>query len=276
MTGRRRPRLSQHFLHDAGIAARIADALRAPPGARVLEIGPGRGALTEHLLERGWRVRAIEIDHALAADLRDRWGERDGFEVIEGDALEISLPVGEDPWWVIGNLPYAITSPLLFRLLEAVPETPIREIVCMIQKEVADRLVAEPGTGEIGSLTVGIRLVADVERLFDVGSGAFRPPPTVRSSVVRIVPHDRHGLEPARVERIRHLVQTVFGQRRKQLQKSLRTLEPWSLTHAEADRVAERAGLDLTRRPETLSVEEWLRLDDAVSDVAGRGRADSP
>lgn len=267
MRGRRPPRLSQHFLHDSGIADRIAGTLRAPAGARVLEIGPGRGALTEHLLERAWRVRAIELDRALVAELRSRWGNRDDFEVIRGDALEVPLPVDGEPWWVIGNLPYSITSPLLFRLLEAVPEGPIREMVFMVQKEVAERLVAEPGTSAIGSLTVGVGLVADVERIFDVGPGAFQPPPSVWSSVVRLVPHDRHELEADRIARIRNLVQTVYGQRRKQLQKSLRTLAPWTLTRPEVDRVAERTGLDLVRRPETLSVDEWVRLDAAVADV---------
>lgn len=275
MTGRRPPRLSQHFLHDAAIAARIADSLRAPRGARVLEIGAGRGALTVHLLERGWRVRAVELDAALASDLRSRWGDRADFEVVEGDALTVPLPEEEGPWWTIGNLPYAITSPLLIRLLDATPVLPIREMVFMIQKEVADRLVADPGTREMGSLTVAVRLVAAVERVFDVGPGAFRPPPAVWSSVVRLVPHDGLRLDRERIERIRTLVQSVFGQRRKQLQKSLRTLAPWRLSHPEVDRVAARSGVDLTRRPETLAVEEWIRLDAAVAEAGGESSEES-
>jgi 16S rRNA (adenine1518-N6/adenine1519-N6)-dimethyltransferase len=265
----RRPPLSQHFLHDARAAARIAGALRAPPGARVLEIGPGEGALTRHLLDRGWRVTAVELDHGLAGMLAERWGDRDGFEVVQGDALAFSLPPGSGPWWIIGNLPYAITTPLLFRLLAEIRRAPIAEMVFMVQKEVADRLAAHPGTKAYGSLTVGVALVADVEVLFDIGPGSFRPPPRVRSSVFRLVPHRRWPLEEARRARLQVLAQRLFGQRRKQLQKALRTLEPWRLDAATAARVGARAGIDLSRRPETLTAPEWLALDAALEDEAG-------
>ncbi|MDX1662062.1 MAG: 16S rRNA (adenine(1518)-N(6)/adenine(1519)-N(6))-dimethyltransferase RsmA, partial [Gemmatimonadota bacterium] len=213
------PRLSQHFLADSRTAARIADALRAPEGARVLEIGPGRGALTRHLLERPWRVTAVELDEALAERLEERWGKRDDFTVVRADALEYVLPSAPDgdPWWVIGNLPYAITSPLLFHLVDQVDDAPVAEMVFMIQKEVAERLVAEPGTKARGSLTVGIGLVADVDALFHVPPGRFRPPPSVPSTVVRLTPRDRTGSR-RRTRRVRSLVQALFGQRRKQLQ----------------------------------------------------------
>lgn len=272
MTGRRRPRLSQHFLHDASVAARIADALRAPQGALVLEIGAGEGALTEHLIGRGWKVLAVELDARLARNLGSRWSGRDDLHVVAADALELALPSGRGPWWVIGNLPYAVTTPLLFRLVDAAPRVPIREMVFMIQREVAERLAARPGTGAMGSLTVGVRLVADVEWLFDVGPGAFRPPPRVRSSVIRVVPHDRWGLNEEDRERLRRLVQALFGQRRKQLQKGLRTLAPWRLARVETERIQEEAGLELSRRPETLSVEEWLRLESALRRTLAKRR----
>jgi len=267
MTGRRRPRLSQHFLHDTAVAARISDALRAPEGARVLEIGAGEGALTEHLIGRGWKVLALELDERLARNLASRWSGRDDLHVVAVDALEFALPAARGPWWVIGNLPYAVTTPLLFNLVDSAPRVPVREMVFMVQREVAERLAAQPGTGAMGSLTVGIRLVSDVEWLFDVGPGAFRPPPRVRSSVIRIVPHDRWGLNEKDRERLRRLVQTLFGQRRKQLQKGLRTLSPWRLARVETERMEEETGLDLSRRPETLSVEEWLRLESALGRV---------
>lgn len=234
-----------------------------------MEIGAGRGALTGPLLERGFRVLAIELDRALAAGLRDRWGAEDGFELVEADALEVTLPparVGE-PLWVVGNLPYAITSPLLFHVLDQVDSGGIGGMVFMIQREVAERLAAEPGTGAYGALTVGVRLVADVERLFDVRAGAFRPPPAVVSAVVRLTPHQRFGLDGARRERLRRLAQALFGQRRKQIQKSLRTLRSFSLTPEAVDQVALRSGLDLSRRPETLSPEEFLTLDAALAGV---------
>ncbi|HJU87548.1 MAG TPA: 16S rRNA (adenine(1518)-N(6)/adenine(1519)-N(6))-dimethyltransferase RsmA [Gemmatimonadota bacterium] len=265
------PRLSQHFLHDRSVAARIADSVSARKGSRVVEIGPGRGALTGPLLERGFRVLAIELDRALATGLRERWGLEDGLELLEADALDVTLPHARagEPLWVVGNLPYAITSPLLFHVLDQVDSAGIAGMVFMVQREVADRLAAEPGTRTYGALTVGVRLVADVERLFDVRAGAFRPPPAVVSAVVRLIPHERFGLDRARRTRLRLLVQALFGQRRKQIQKSLRTLQGFSLPPEVVDRVALRSGLDLARRPETLSPEEFLALDVAL---AGSGK----
>ncbi|HUF89158.1 MAG TPA: 16S rRNA (adenine(1518)-N(6)/adenine(1519)-N(6))-dimethyltransferase RsmA [Gemmatimonadota bacterium] len=257
------PRLSQHFLHDRGVAARIVDSIGAPPGARIVEIGPGRGALTEPLLARGYRVLAIELDPELAASLRRRWPEGSPLTVVVGDALEVPLPAGgsPDPAWVVGNLPYAVTSPLLFRILEQVEVAAVRDMVFMIQREVAERLAADPGTKAYGALTVGVRLLADVEILFEVGSGAFQPPPAVVSTVVRLTPHDRFGLSAARRERVRSLVRDLFTQRRKQIQKSLRTLDEWGLDPAGVEEVARRTGLDLSRRPETLTPEEFLTLE---------------
>ncbi len=265
----RTPPLSQHFLHDDRIAARIVAALRAPEGARVLEIGPGEGALTRHLVGRGWRVTAVELDRTLAARLEEQWGGE--LEIVRGDALAFAPAPDSGPWWVIGNLPYAITSPLLFHLLAQVPAGAIAEMVFMVQKEVADRLGAAPGSKTYGALTVGVRLAADVEVLFDIGPGSFRPPPRVRSSVVRLVPHDRWELDSARRARVERLVRGLFGQRRKQLQKGLRTLAPWRLDAAAVARVEERAEMDLARRPETLSVEEWLRLEAALAGEKGTG-----
>ncbi|HYO47216.1 MAG TPA: 16S rRNA (adenine(1518)-N(6)/adenine(1519)-N(6))-dimethyltransferase RsmA [Gemmatimonadota bacterium] len=267
------PRLSQHFLHDRSVAARIADSVSARRGNRVVEIGPGRGALTGPLLERGLRVHAIELDRTLAAELRERWGGREEFELVEGDALDVALPKAapDDPVWVVGNLPYAITSPLLFHLLDQIERARIAGMVLMIQREVAERLAAGPGTKAYGALTVGVRLVVDVERLFDVGPGAFRPPPTVVSSVVRLTPHDRFGLTAERRERLRALVQALFGHRRKQIQKSLRTLPGWCLDREGVLRVAELTELDLARRPETLSPEEFLALEAALRDPCHPG-----
>ncbi len=261
----RRPRLSQHFLHDRRTARRIAGSLRAPPGARVLEIGPGEGSLTEPLLDRGWRVTAVELDEELAGRLERRWGDR-GLTVVRADILEHRLEGGE-PWYVIGNLPYAITSPIVFHLLEQAGRVEIVEMVIMVQKEVADRLAAAPGSKAYGALTVGVRLAADVQILFDVGPGQFRPPPRVRSSVVRLVPGGPPGLGEERRERVRDLVRTAFEQRRKQLRNSLRE-GPWDLAGDRGARVQDLTGIDLKRRPETLSVEEWLKLDEALNSGA--------
>lgn len=269
MNPRGRPPLSQHFLHDRTTAGRIAEALRAPEGARVLEIGPGGGALTEHLLEREWHVTAVELDEELADALEARWGERADLEVVRRDVLDFEPDSGSGPWWVIGNLPYAITSPTIFHVLGWVEPAGIREIVFMVQREVADRLAAEPGTKAFGALTVGVRMEADVERLFDVRPGSFSPPPDVVSSVVRLVPHERWDLDPGEKERLRTLVRALFSTRRKQIQKGLRVAPGLALDREAAGRVEEETGLDLRRRPETLDLEEWVSLERAVSRVGG-------
>lgn len=268
MSRRARPHLSQHFLHDRATAARIADALNAPSSARVLEIGPGQGALTEHLLAHGWNVIAVELDAQLAAGLRERYSENKSLRIEIGDVLEYTLPEApeDEPWYVIGNLPYAVTSPILFWALGQIESAPIEELVFMVQREVADRLVAKPGTKARGALTVGVRLWVDVERLFDVSPGCFKPPPKVRSSVVRLNPHGRYALDAGRRVRIRALVRGLFGHRRKQLQKSLRLLEPWRLTGQMVETVQRETEIDLHRRPETLSLEEWLALDAVLAD----------
>lgn len=206
---------------------------------------------------------AVELDPALAADLERRWPDRD-LTVVRGDALDYE-PEGEGALYVIGNLPYAVTSPLLFHLLGLADRTPIPEIVVMVQREVAARLAASPGTKAYGALTVGVALSADVEILFEVGRGQFRPPPEVRSTVVRLVPGGPPGLGVGRRERVRRLVRRAFEQRRKQLRNSLREeLQP---ILAKAGAESGVAGIDLARRPETLSVEEWMRLEAALADV---------
>lgn len=271
MRRRGRPRLSQHFLRDARTARRIADAVRAPEGADVLEIGPGQGALTEHLLGRGWRVTAIELDRALAEALATRWEGRDDFRVVQADILTFELAPAMEAggaWHVVGNLPYAITTPILFHMLDQIDRGPVGGMLFMVQREVAERLTAEPGSKTFGALTVNAGLEADVEILFDVGPGAFRPRPKVRSSVVRLTPHDRWELDTARRERVRALVRRVFGQRRKQLQKILRSLPPWRLDPEAAARVGAAAEIDLRRRPETLEIAEWLRLDAVLAEGA--------
>lgn len=252
------------------MAARVAAALRAPPGAEVLEIGPGKGALTEHLLANNWSITAVEIDQALVAELASRWGGESRLRVVRADILEYRLePASSGNWYVIGNVPYAITSPIVFHLLDQAPSAAIAELVLMVQREVADRLVAEPGSKRNGALTVGVKLVADAEVLFHVGAGAFRPAPGVQSSVVRLTPHDRWGLDAARRQRIRTLVRELFARRRKQLQKSLRTATPWKLTAAEVTTLADTTQIDLSRRPETLDIEEWLALERSLAEIDG-------
>ena len=259
--------LGQHFLTDPRILARIAECLPAAPGDRVLEIGPGRGALTAALVERGFQVTAIERDRELVPALIARFPT---VRVLEADALAVdwaaALGVGPgDSWFLIGNIPYQITSPLIEKALLA-PRP--RSIVFLIQKEVAFRLTAEPGTAEYGALTVGVGSAATVERLFSVPAGAFQPPPRVTSAVVRITPRSG-ALGGDQAGGFRRLVVGLFGGRRKQLARALRTV--LSVDAAEARALALGAGVDPTRRPETLTGAEFEALYRLVVDEGRSG-----
>ena len=261
--------LGQHFLSDVGILGRIADALAILLGETVVEIGPGRGDLTRQLLDRGARVVAIEKDTRLAAALAGAGsGKREAgsVTVIEGDALDVdwhaavgtTLPTSHVPlpvFSVVGNIPYYITSPLLDKALT--PPLPSR-IVFLVQKEVADRIVAPPGSKTYGALSVGIQAACTVEKLFVVKAGAFRPPPKVDSAVIRLTPLEP-PLVPAEEGRaFRRFVVAAFGQRRKQLRNVLASVTGRPAT-AVADEIR-ALGFDPQSRPETLSPPDFARL----------------
>ena len=253
-------RLGQHFLFDPSILDRIVGALEPASGDVVLEIGPGRGTLTERLLPRVGRVVALEKDPALAAGLRER--AAGSLEVVDGDALKldwhglVSGAVGTPcAYKVVGNIPYYITSPLIEKALTA----PLpRVVVFLVQREVADRLVAAPGTREFGALTVGVGVVADVERLFGVPAGAFRPRPKVESAVVRLTPRAEPLVGEQEHPAFRRFVQALFGRRRKQLAGILRGVSGLGRDEVEARLAA--LGLAPTARPETVTVPRFVGL----------------
>jgi 16S rRNA (adenine1518-N6/adenine1519-N6)-dimethyltransferase len=260
--------LGQNFLVDPNHQRRIVAALGAAPDDELLEIGPGRGALTRHLVGRARRLVLVELDDALVEELRARWGDRPDVEIVHGDALELDLAARlERPAAakVIGNIPYNITSPLLFKLLERPRPA---AILVMVQREVADRLQAEPGTGEKGALAVGVRSVADLERVLHVPRNAFRPVPRVDSTVVRIAPHAPPRLSETEEADLRTLVRASFQWRRKQLQKILREHPDLALGREQVEQIGGRTGIALTDRPESLSPERLLTLSRAV--VAAR------
>jgi len=261
--------LGQNFLIDPNFQRKIVDALAVAPDDEVLEIGPGRGALTAHLVGRPRRLILVELDDRLAAELVERWGARPDVEVVHGDALEIELSAltpRPGALKVVSNIPYNITSPLLFRLL-ARPRP--AQILVMIQREVAERLLAPPGTSAYGALAVGVRSVGDVERVLHVPRGAFRPVPGVDSTVVRITPHAPPRLTEAEEGGLRTLVRAGFQWRRKQLQKILREHPDLALDRAQVERIAAETGFDLTDRPERLSPDELLALSRSVSAARG-------
>jgi 16S rRNA (adenine1518-N6/adenine1519-N6)-dimethyltransferase len=263
-------RLGQHFLTDRNLLRRIVDALEPAPGDVVLEIGPGKGSLTAELLGRGVRVVAIEKDTRLAAALDA--GSVGGtapasFRVVTGDALAldwhalvadgvVTSPAARvPPFKVIGNIPYAITTPLIATAL--VPPLPSC-IVMLVQREVADRLAAAPGSKTYGALSVGVQAMCRVEKLFTVRAGAFSPPPTVQSAVVRLTPRATPLIPSAEFAAFRAFVTACFSRRRKQLRNVL-----VAVTGRPAERVVagiRALGLDPMARPETLAPEVFVRL----------------
>jgi 16S rRNA (adenine1518-N6/adenine1519-N6)-dimethyltransferase len=259
-----RKRFAQHFLERAW-AEKLVAAIDPQPADRFIEIGPGRGALTAPLASKVERVLAVEIDRDLASALVAR--ALPNVDVINADVLTQDLGMlaerlAPTPVRVVGNLPYNISSPILFRLLDASAGGRFRDAVIMLQKEVADRLVAAPGTRDYGVLTLSTALRSDVTRLLSLPPGAFRPAPTVHSAVVRLRfrPPPPSVTDPAAVV---ELVRAVFMHRRKTLANALAPLA--TRRGVIAAEVLAAADIDPKRRPETLSLEDAARLAAAVA-----------
>jgi 16S rRNA (adenine1518-N6/adenine1519-N6)-dimethyltransferase len=260
--------LGQNFLVDVSIQQKIVEALGCSRSDTVLEIGPGRGALTRHLVGRAGHLVLVELDDGFAGTLQDEWGTRPDVDVLHQDFLKLDwAAVVPDPaeLLVVGNIPYNITAPIIFKLLER-PRP--RDIILMVQREVADRLVAEPSTGEYGALTVGVRCVASVEKVVHVPRTAFRPVPGVDSTVVRITPFAPPPLSADEERSLRVLTRAAFTWRRKQIQKILRDHEALRLSRDRLDDLARETGWDLTRRPETLSPDDFVRLSGFIDGIA--------
>ena len=255
--------LGQNFLVDPNIQRKIVDALHPSPGDEVMEIGPGQGALTRHLAGRVGRLVLVELDDELARRLAEEFAGDPTVRVIHRDVLRVPLEeVTDDParLKVIGNIPYNITTPILFGLLERRPRP--REIVLMVQREVADRVLAPPGSKAYGALAVGVRAVADAERVMNVGRGAFRPVPDVESSVIRIVPHDPPRLPVEDERALRHLTRAAFGRRRKQFQRILR--DAYGLSPGQVEALGRELEMDLQARPESFPPERFIALARAL------------
>ena len=260
---RPRKRFGQHFLEPAWVA-KLIDSLDAKPDDTFLEIGPGRGALTKPLAPRVRRLIAVEIDRDLARELAATVPPN--VRVVQGDLLDLDLDRALDgervPARVVGNLPYNVSSPILFKLLAAHGSGQrFTDATLMLQREVADRLAARPGTGQYGALAIQVALHADVVRLLTLPPGAFRPPPKVHSAVVRL------RFRPPAVNVgdqlvFERLVRGMFLQRRKMIANALKPVA--DARGRSVPQLLQTTGIDGRRRPETLTLEEIARLSRAV------------
>ncbi len=251
--------LGQNFLVDASYIARIVEALDLHTNDTVVEIGPGHGALTEKLVGNAARVIAIELDRDLITPLQEKFRESPNFELIRADALKIDfreIALDQESIKVVANLPYYISTAILHKLTEQ--RECFSELVLMFQREVVDRITAEPGNSDRGFLTVLVENAFDTTRLFDVPPAAFRPPPKVWSSVVRLIPKN------ALIENealFREIVSASFAQKRKTLLNNLKNA-PDGLKEivGNAEKLLNDCGVDSKRRAETLTINEWRAI----------------
>lgn len=260
-----RKRFGQNFLHDQRVIEKIVNAVAPKAGDFLVEIGPGLGALTAPLLNRAEHLTVVELDRDLAAGLPNRVSDPSKLTIVEADALRFDFPslLRNQPQGqpqqrlrVVGNLPYNISTPLLFHLLQY--DGQIQDMHFMLQKEVVDRIVAPPNSKTYGRLSVMMQYYCQPTFLFEVPPGAFIPAPKVTSAVFRLQPYAEKPIQAANEKKFSQLVAHVFTQRRKTLRSSLKGQLD--------DAGFERAGIDPMARPETLSVAQFVALSDAVGE----------
>lgn len=264
---RARKRFGQNFLHDPGIIDRILRAVDPAPGQLLVEIGPGKGAITEGLLRRAGAVQVVELDRDLIPVLQERFAGTDGLTIHGADALKFDFCALCQPGArlrVVGNLPYNISTPLLFHLLEQA--ACIEDMHFMLQKEVVERLAAAPGSGDYGRLSVMVQYRCRVEPLFTIRPGAFQPAPKVDSAFVRLVPHSSAPVQVEDEVCLQTVVSRAFGQRRKTLRNTLKGVLSGSQIEA--------CGIDPNVRPERLSLKEFAALSNQLSAAQGSGTED--
>lgn len=267
-----RKRFGQNFLHDMRVIQRIVSSIAPKENEPVLEIGPGQGALTTVLLPHKPQLTAVELDRDLAAMLRLKFADNQNFTLVEGDALQFdlhSLNAAPHSLRVVGNLPYNISTPLLFHLLSQ--RECIRDMHFMLQKEVVQRLAAEPGNKDYGRLSIMAQYYCRVTPLFDVPPGCFFPPPKVMSAIVRLQPQEPE-LASRNPQTLSQLVNIAFQQRRKTLRNTLKTIA--------TEKQILSAGINPDARAETLSVTDFVRLANQLDNNHESGKpadqGDSP
>lgn len=255
---RARKRFGQNFLHDNNIIRRIVESIHPQPGDHLVEIGPGQGALTTPLVNSGARLDAIELDRDLAAWLQSRFSDTPTFTLHQADVLKFDLATLSDKprsLKVVGNLPYNISTPCIFHLLKY--DQLIDEMTFMLQLEVVQRLAAQAGDGQYGRLSVMAQYHCEIEHLFDVPPGAFKPQPKVTSAIVRLRPRRQPTAVADDPAMLQILVRTAFSQRRKTLKNCIKGL----ITGIDSSDLP----VDLSLRPENLSLADYVRLSNTLS-----------
>lgn len=249
-----RKRFGQNFLEDEGTIDQIVSSINPRPGDRMVEIGPGLGALTEHLLhELEGHLDVVELDRDLVPVLRTKFFNQPGFRIHEADALKFdfnALCDAENPLRVVGNLPYNISTPLIFHLLENIHY--LKDMHFMLQKEVVERMAAQPGDSNYGRLGIMCQYYCRVQPLFVVGPEAFSPQPKVDSAIIRLTPHQTLPFPVKSVERLQNIVKQAFTKRRKTLRNALAGVVP--------PEALDDLDIDTGLRPENLSLEDYTRL----------------
>jgi 16S rRNA (adenine1518-N6/adenine1519-N6)-dimethyltransferase len=257
---RARKRFGQNFLHDQGVIHRIARSINARSTDHVVEIGPGQGALTADILASGCLLDAIELDRDLIPLLQQQFHNNDRFRLQQADALAFdfsSLQNDQQKLRVVGNLPYNISTPLIFHLLSH--RQLIQDMHFMLQLEVVNRLVATPGNKNYGRLSVMAQYYCEIQSMFEVPPEAFDPKPKVQSAIVRLSPYQQLPCPADNVETLQTLLRIAFNQRRKTLRNSLKTL----VTSEQLEALA----IDPMARPETLTLQQFVNLSNAIGSI---------
>ncbi len=255
---RARKRFGQHFLNDQSVIQRLVQAIHPLPGQNIIEIGPGQGALTFPLLKQCQKMIAIELDRDLIEGLKLQSQPYGELELINQDILQFDLTQlkVQPPYRLVGNLPYNISTPLMFHLLEY--HELIKDMHFMVQKEVAQRIIAQPNTKHYGRLSVMMSYHCDSELLFEIAPSAFSPPPKVDSAIIRLTPHSQPKVRVGDIDRLQQVVKTSFGQRRKTIGNSLKTL---------IDRASlERLHIDPSARAENLTLAEFALISQNLNE----------
>jgi 16S rRNA (adenine1518-N6/adenine1519-N6)-dimethyltransferase len=258
-------RFGQNFLTDKSVIKRIIESLDPQPGETIVEIGPGRGALTAPLIERATQLVAIEFDRNLIPILVDTFGKKENFKLVQNDALVTDICDEIRPASiarVVANLPYNIATAVLQRLIEQ--RACLTELILMLQREVVDRIVASPGSAERGYLSVFVEAYCETEKLFDVAPASFRPAPKVWSTVVRLQLRPKIAFDAREEALLWQVVSAGFAQRRKTILNNLRSapspLQDRLKAHGGASIILCRAEVELQRRAETLTLDDWTRI----------------